>query len=226
MREIIKELKKNEDDNLEIIKDLCPYLTAKDDEKVSLFSTDELKAIDVCSDIRRMFKENLRECWRWDDFSFLNKIIRYINSSVCKSLLDKYQQSLCYKMKLKEICEHYKQAKKDLPDGYSAMFAIVEKNFVEITLKEYLELKNFTSRYCGVDPMFMSPFVSAGPYSSIMFEWFIPLTAISYMVKVATSNADIFIQEGFVLLKISSAMIFDRRADVSSIHLCICLYME
>ena len=196
---------------------ICPYLTAKDDEKVSLFSKDELRAIDVCSDIRRMFKENLRGCWRWDDFSFLNKIILCMKSNVCKSLLDKYHQSLCYKMKFKEICEHYKQEKRELPDGYSAMFAIVEKKFLEITLEEYLELKKFTSRYCGVDPMFMSPFVSAGPYFSILLEWFIPLTAISYMVKIATSNTDIFIQEGFVLLKISSALIFDKRVDVSLI---------
>ena len=215
MREIVRELKKNEDESLEVIKDLCPYLTARDDKEVLLFSSDELRAIDGCSDIRRMFKENLRECWRWDDFSLLTKIVHYINSSVCKSLLNKYQQNLNYKMKLKEICEHCMQEKRDLPDGYSAMFAIVEKNFFEITLEEFLELKDFTSRYCGVDSWFMSPLVSAGPYSSILFEWYIPLTAISYMVKVATSNTDVFIQRGFVLLKISSAMIFDKRVDVS-----------
>ena len=215
MREIIRELKKNENESLEVIKDLCPYLTARDDEKVLLFSADELRAIDGCSDIRRMFKENLRECWRWDDFSLLTKLVQYINSSVCKSLLNKYQQSLNYKMKLKEICEHRRQEKRDLPDGYSAMFAIVEKNFFEITLEEFLELKDFISRYCGVEPWFMSPVVNAGPYSSILFEWYIPLTAISYMVKVATSNTDVFIQRSFVLLKISSAMIFDRRVDVS-----------
>ena len=215
VREIIRELKKNESENLEIIKDLCPYLTAKDDEKVLLFSEEQLRAIDCCSDIRRMFKENLRGCWRWDDFSLLNRIVQYVNSSVCKALLNKYKQNLNVKMRLKEICEHCKKEKCSLPDEYSAMFAIVEKNFFEITLEEYSELKKFTSQYCGVDLPFMSPLVSAGPYSSVLFEWYIPLTAISYMVKVATSNADIFIRRGFVLLKISSAVIFDNRVNVS-----------
>ena len=215
VREIIRELKKNESENLEIIKDLCPYLTAKDDEKVLLFSEEQLRAIDHCSDLRRMFKENLRGCWRWDDFTLLYKIVQYVNSSVCKALLNKYQQNLNYKMRLKEICEHCRKEKCRLPDEYSAMFAIVEKNFYEVTFEEYSELKEFIAQHCGVDPMFMSPIVSAGAYSSVLFEWYIPLTAISYMVKVATSNADIFIQRGFVLLKISSAIIFDNRVNVS-----------
>ena len=215
MREIITELKKNESENLEIIKDLCPYLTAKDDEKVFLFSEEQLRAIDHCSDLRKMFRVNLRGCWRWDDFSFLHRIVQYVNSSVCKALLDKYQQNLNYKMRLQEICEYCKKEKCSLPDEYSAMFAIVKKNFLEITLEEYSELKKFTSQHCGVDLLFMSPLVSAGPYSSVLFEWYIPLTAIAYMVKVATSNADIFIQKGFVLLKISSAVIFDNRVNVS-----------
>lgn len=214
LREIVKELKKNESENLEIIKDICPNLTAKDDAEVLLFNESQLRAIDHCSDIRRMFKENLRGCWRWDDFAFLSKIIRYIDSSVCKELVNKYQQNLNYKMKLKDICEHCKRERSSLPDGYAEMFAIVEKNFFEITLGEYSELKEFTSRYCGVEPMFMSPLVSAGPYASVLFEWCVPLAAISYMVKVAISNTDIFIQSGFVLLKISSAMIFDKRVNV------------
>ena len=129
VREIIRELKKNESENLEIIKHLCRYLTARDDEKALLFSEEQLRAIDHCSDLRRMFKENLRGCWRWDDFTLLYKIVQYVNSSVCKALLNKYQQNLNYKMRLKEICEHCQEEKCNLPDEYSAMFAIVEKNF-------------------------------------------------------------------------------------------------
>ena len=52
---IITELKKNEEENLDIIKDLCPYISPKDDEKVLLFSKDQLKAVDAHNDIRRLF---------------------------------------------------------------------------------------------------------------------------------------------------------------------------
>jgi len=201
---------------LEIIKDLCPYLTAKDDDKVLLFNEDQLKAIDACSDLKTMFRENLRRCWRWDDFLLLEKIIQIIDSDVCKSLLSQYQQALDYKMKLQVIYDHCKQEKENLPEGYSAMVAIIKgKNFCNITLEEYSQLKEFTSKYCGIDSWFLPPFVKASSHSSVLLKWFVPLMAVSYMVKMATENIDVFVKENFVYLKISSVVVLDTRDNVS-----------
>ena len=94
------------------------------------------------------------------------------------------------------------------------MFAIVDKNFFEITLEEYTKLKEFTAQYCGVEPIFMSPFTKATTQSSVFFEWAIPRTAVSYMAKVAATNTDIFIEEGFMVLQIASSVIFDTRKNV------------
>ena len=105
---IITELEKNEKSNLEFIKDLCTYLSPKDDQTALLFSGDQLKAIDGCNDIKSLFRE-IRGCWRWDDFSLLEKIVQCIGTSDCKSLVSQYHQNLDYKMKLHMIYEDCKQ---------------------------------------------------------------------------------------------------------------------
>ena len=223
VREIIKELQKNEEESLEAIKDICPYLSPKDDEKVLLFNKDQLKDIDDCNNIRRMFRENLRDCWRWDDFSLLEQIVKVINSNNCKSLLSQYKQSMVYTMKLQAIYECCKQQKCSLPEGYSEMVTIIsDKNFYEITLKEYHELKDFTAKHCGVEPWFISPFVEASPLFSVLIKWHVPLIAVSHMIKKATENDKIFMEENFVYLKISSVIVFDKRDKVSLYVVYLC----
>ena len=224
LRKVIIELKKNETESLEIIKDLCPHFTAKNDKEVLLFSEAQLKAINACDDIKRMFNENLRGCFRWDDLSLLETLVKLIGSSVCKSLLCKYQQSLNYKMKLKEIYEHCREEKSSLPEGYSAMVAIIKgKNFFDITLEEYNELKEFTSKHCGVDSSFLSPFAEASPYFSMLLKWFVPLSAVSYMVKMTSCSIDLFVKKDFLYLKISSVVIFDKRNNVRT-YVCYLQY--
>lgn len=215
---IISELEKNKKHNLAFIKDLCNHLSPKDDPTASLFSADQLRAINDCSDIRTLLKE-ISGLWRWDDFSLLEAIVQNVGNSDCKSLVSQYKQNLDYNMKLHMIYEHCKQEKSHLPEGCTAMFAIVEKNYIEITLKEYTELKKFTSQRCGVEPMFMFPFARAMPHFSVLFEWFVPLAAASYMIRVATSNSHMFTQRGFVCLQIDLTKIFDNRSDTYSVSL-------
>ena len=91
---IIKELSKNEADNLELVKVVCSCLTVKEDPSALLFSEEQQEAIDACSNIRMMFTKNLRHCWRWDDFSFLKKVIQSLDSSDrCEQLLRQYEES-------------------------------------------------------------------------------------------------------------------------------------
>ena len=44
------------------------------------------------------------------------------------------------------------------------MVAIVDKLFSDITKEEYVELKQFISQHCGVEPDVMSPFSKASPF--------------------------------------------------------------
>lgn len=214
LMKIINELRKNEIENLEIIKDLCPYLTPRDDPTVLLFSAEQLQGISECSNLKTMFQNNLRGCWRWDDFSLLKKLVHLINSTVCKELLQQYEQALDCAMKLQAIYEHCRQENNELPEGYTKMVVIIkDKNFLDITLEEYQILKEFTAQHCQIPSYFLSPFIQASE-SSLLLEWSVPLTAVSYMVKKATNNSDFFVKEGFVYLEISSSVIFDNRDNV------------
>ena len=213
---IVKELSKNEADNLELVKVMCSCLTAEEDPSALLFSEEQQKAINACSNIRTLFTMNLRYCWRWDDFSFLKKIIQSLDSSDhCEQLLDQYEEKLCIQMTLQDVYEHCQQEKQDLPEGYHKMIAIVQnKIFSRITLEEYHELKHFLSQNCKVPPYFILPF-SKAIKSSLLLEWMVPLTAVPHLIEMATKNADVFITQGFVYLKISSTVIFDKRDNVS-----------
>ena len=118
-------------------------------------------------------------------------------------------------MKLQEIHEYCKREKIKFPDGYHKMVAIINnKNFLRITLEEYKDLKEFISKYCEVDPYVISPFDEAG-VGSLLLVWYIPSTAVSHMIEMATVNANVFITQDFIFLKISSTVIFDVRDNVS-----------
>ena len=213
---IIRELKLNEHENLEVIKNVCSYLTIKDDSSVLLFNEDQLKEIEACKCIRIMFIKNLRGCWRWDDFSLLKILIQSLESADrCEQMLTQYEQKLNSQMKLQEIYNYCMSEKQKVPKGYDKMVAIVSnKIFYRITKKEYDELKQFVGRYCGVKPFVIPPFCKAA-VSSLLLEFIIPKTAVSYMAETATRNITEFIKKSFVYLKISSTVVLDARNDVS-----------
>jgi len=115
-------------------------------------------------------------------------------------------------MGLDEICKHCLKESRTFPKGYHKMIAIIDnKIFSSITKEEYDELKQFVSQHCGVEPYVMSPFSKASPFSSVVFEWFIPVHAVSYMIAMAKNNEHEFTEEKFLYLKISSEVIFDFR---------------
>jgi len=213
---IIKELKKNESENLEIIKGACSFLTVKDDSGVLLFNEEQQKAIDACDNIKTLFTKNVRGCWRWDDFALLKTLVQSLDSSEhCEMMLNQFEEKLDHQMKLQQIYEHCIQEKRDIPDGYDKMVAIVRgKIFSRITKEEYDTLKIFVFTHLGVKSCVIPPF-HKGAYSSLVLEFFVPKTAISCMVETATKNMDVFVKESFVYLRISLTVIFDLRQNVS-----------
>ena len=217
MEKIISELEKNEDYNLDYIIRFCGHLSAEDDSAVLLLNRGQLEAIKRCNDLRALFEE-LRHFWRWDNLSLLEGIIYSVGTEFCKSFLRDYQQNLDYKMELHMIYDHFEK-EKCLRPGYSSVFAEPGRAYGELALDEYSELMQFTSQCCGVKRVFMLPFARPLSDSSVLFEWFIPLTVISYMIGKAKNNIKAFTEKGFVFLKIDSTEIFDLRiktVDVSN----------
>ena len=76
---------------MENLKDICAYLTIKDDPDALLFSGEQQKAIADCKHVKLLFRHHLRCCWRWDDFSLLKKTIQYLESERCEEMLSQYE---------------------------------------------------------------------------------------------------------------------------------------
>ena len=216
LTDIIEELSKNKDKSLKVIKNVCLYLTVKDDPSTSFFNENQQEAIIACDNIGTLFIKYLRRYWRWDDFAILTRIVQSLDSTDhCLQLIHQYKKKIYSEIKLKDIHEYCKQESKDLPEGYHKMVAIVKnKSFFRITLEEYTELKEFILQHCKVEPYVISPFNELGP-GSLLLEWFVPSTAVPHMIEKATVNANIFIAQNFMFLKISSTVIFDKRDNVS-----------
>jgi len=209
--EILKELMENERENLKLLKRTSSTLTVKDTSGVRMFSDSEVEGIYACNDIEILLVVKLRHCYRWDDHSMLNVLVDKIKSKKCLQLLQLFEIKTYSKIKLQQISMQFSQGSTQFPDSYYKMVAIVDKIFSSITKEEYDELKQFISQHCGVEPYVMSPFSKASPFSSVVFEWFIPVSAVPYMIKSAKNNVQQFTNSLFLYLKISSEVIFDHR---------------
>ena len=215
LNEIIEELEKNEISNLRKLKTISSTLTIHKNSKIRVFNDRQMKEIRACNDIHTILTDKLRHCYRWDDCSMLYKLMLSLNSKHCLSLLRNFQVKADSEMKLHQIYEHCKQKGFECSEECHKIIAIVnDKIFSNITLDEYYILKHFVSEQCGVDDYVISPFIKASS-SSLILEWYIPVTAVGYMIKVASSNASNLIDKRFVYLKISSSVIFDDRDVVS-----------
>jgi len=163
LSEILKELEKNELDNLEALKIISSTLTMKDKHGVRMFSDSELRGIENC---KTLLLVKLRHCYRWDNHYLLTVLMSSLNAKKCLKLLHLFEVKWYSKMKLQQIHVHCLQQKTEFPNGYHNMVAIVnDKIFSSITKEEYDELKQFISQHCGVEPYVMSPFSKASPFS-------------------------------------------------------------
>ena len=212
--EVVQELQKNEKLNLELLKTMSSTLTIKDKSDVRVFSDGELEEIQACDNIKTLLVLKLRHCYRWDDHSMLTVLMKNIKSEKCLKLLQLFELKICSQIKLQQISVQVSQNSSQFPENYHKMVAIVDKIFSDITKEEYDELKQFISQHCGVEPYVMSPFSKASPFSSVVFEWFIPVSAVPYMIKAVKNNVHKFTKTIFLYLKVSSEVIFDHRENV------------
>ena len=216
LNEIIEELEKNETSNLRKLKTISSTLTLQKNSEIHVFNDRQLEEIQACDDIRTILTQKLRHCYRWDDCSMLRILMCSVKSKGCLSLLKNYEVKVNSKMKLQQINEYCKEKGFGFSEEYHKIVAIVdEKIFSDITLEEYRVLKHFVCGHCGVEDYIIPPFIKASS-SSLVLEWYIPVTAIVHMIAIASSNRENFTKNCFVYLKISLSVILDHRDMVSS----------
>jgi len=210
-------MKNNEIDNLNAIKSVCGYLPISPDSDKKMFTNEQLKDIDACSNIRDIFRK-LRDHLRWDDYLILTAILDRLDSEECEELLGKFESKINCQMKLQEIFDECKKQEQEIPKGFDKMIAIVNRKYSRITKEEYFQLKCFITDHCGVESYVLSPFLNMSP-SSLLLEWFVPSAAITHMVETATKNKHIFIKESFIFLKIANIVVLDSKNEVCVLFL-------
>ena len=216
--EIVEELEKNEASNLRRLKTVSATLTIQKTSKDLLFTDGQLEEIKACDSINTLLVYKLRHCYRWYDFSMLTILMSSIKSKKCLSLLKKFEVKLNSRMILQQIYEHCQQKSVEFPAEYHKISAIIDdKIFSKITQKECDMLKRFISEQCGVGYYVISPVTRIAPASSLILEWYIPITAVAHMIKIASSNKANFIKNCFLYLRISSTLILECRDTVSAL---------
>ena len=211
-------MKGNEVENLNAIKSVCGYLRISNNNSEKLmFTTEQLKEIDACSNVREIFRQ-FRFHLRWDDHHILTAILDRLDSEECEELLAKFQSKIDCQMKLEQIFEECKNLKQDLPEGFDKMVAIVIKKYSRITKEEYDQLKCFITDHCKVESYVLSPFLNMSS-SSLLLEWLVPSTAITHMVETANKHKHVFIKESFVFLQIATTVILDIKSEVRIYYL-------
>ena len=214
--EVVQELEKDKIRNLHKLQAISSTLTINKNSKIHVFSDKQLEGIQACDSIRTLLIYKLRHCYRWDDFVMLTKLMSSIKAQECLNMLKKFEVKTSSELKLLQIYEQCKQKALKFSAEYHKIVAIVDdKVFSEITHKEYEILKHFVSEQCGVEDFVVSP-VSKFAISSLILEWYIPVTATAHMIKIALINKVNFTKNCFVYLKISSTLILDHRDTVSA----------
>jgi len=173
---------------------ICTNLASKESSLV--FSSQEIARIKACASVCDLFDE-LRDHWRYDSHFLLYTIVKKSGSPEAMQMLKLFEKKIKYHQKLKEVYDNSQSSQTPLPEGYTKMVAIVEKDYDEITLAECKEIDEMLLSYFG-GPALRPP--SYGPAGSIKITWYIPIEAVGRALKKAYQAKEEMI---FKLLSIS-----------------------
>ena len=172
--------------NLDKLKAICFSLTST--ENSLMFNSQDVARIKACTSVHGMFYE-LRDHWRYDDHPLLYAIVKQSGSPEAMNKLQLFKNKIKYHRKLTELYDQSQFSRTPLPDGYTKMVAIFEKDYDEITLAECEEIQKMLKSYLG-DPGPRPP--SYDPSDSIIITWYIPIEAVGRVLEKVYKATSVF----------------------------------
>ena len=197
-------------DKLEECKELCSNLTVSDNSDVLLFSDEQLIIINKCSSFQELFAI-LRKHWNWKEYSILKTIIAICDSEEAEAELDKFEKIMSSYCGMKLLSDKY--SADELPVNYVKLCITVDKPYKSLTLQDFDELRTFIFEHLDVREYIALPFIKF-LFSSLHLEWYIPMQAVSHIIKVVHQNREVLIQKSIVLIKIRSKSILDVQSHL------------
>ena len=205
-------LEENCKDKLEACKELCSNLTISGHSDILLFDDDQITKINQCVSFQQLFTV-LRKNWNWEEYSILKGIIAKSGSKEAKDELDKFQRLMGSYWGMKLISE--KCSPKELPENYFKLCITVEQTYNYLTLQDYDELRNFIFQHLDVKSYIALPFIKF-LFSSLHLEWYVPMQAVSHIIKMVHQNKKVLIQNSIVMIKIRDKTILDAQRELLS----------
>ena len=204
-------LEKNCDDKLKFCKEFCSNLATTYDPNELLFNDGELKKIKGCATFEQLF-DLLRRHWSWKEYSILKTIIAICESQEADDELNKFEKLMgsCYGMIL--IFEEH--TSDELPANYVNLCVTIDKPYKSLTLKDFDKLQTFIFDHLDVKKYIALPFIKF-LFSSLHLEWYVPMQAVSHIIKMAHLNKKSFIQKSIVLIKVGDKSILDVQSESS-----------
>ena len=191
--------------NLEICKRLCLDFKISDNSNVPLFNHEELKKISKCKSFKQLFTL-LSQHWGWKEYCILEHIISASESKEAEDELEKYKKIMGSYFGLQLIADNF--SPNELPDKYIKMTIIVEKPYKYLTLKDFVELRDFIFSQMDVRPYIAHPFIKF-LFSSLHLEWYILQQAAPHMVEMSYKNIEHLKEYSIVYIKIDEKIILD-----------------
>ena len=205
IRKILEKCK----DKLEECKELCSNLTISGDSDVLLFSDEQLVRINECKSFQQLFII-LRKHWNWKEYSILKTIIAICNSEEAE--LNKFEKLMGSYFGMKLISDKY--SPNELPVNYVKLCITIDKPYKSLTLQDFDELRTFIFKHLDVQKYIALPFIKF-LFSSLHLEWYIPIQAVSHVIKAVHQNKEIFVQNSIVLVRIENKNILDVQRELS-----------
>ena len=198
------------EDKLEVCKELCSNLTISGNSDVLLFNDKQLAEINQCTSFQQLFTI-LRKHWNWEEYSILKGIIAESGSKEAKEELHKFEKFMGSYHSMKLIST--KNLSDVSPEDYVKLCLIIEQPYKDLTVEDFMELRTFIFQNLDIKEYTALPF-GMFLFRSLHLEWYVPVQAVSHIVKMIHLNKKVFIQKSIVLIKFQQ-IILDVRSKSS-----------
>ena len=214
IRKILEKCK----DKLEECKELCSNLTVSDNSDVLLFNDEQLIRINKCTSFQDLFMI-LRKHWNWKEYSILKTIIAMCDSEEAVAELDKFEKLMSSYCGMKLISDKY--SPDELPVNYVKLCITVDKPYKSLTLQDFDELRSFIFEHLDVQKYIALPFIKF-LFSSLHLEWYIPMQAVSHIIRAVHQNKKIFLQKSVIQITVGDKNILgiQTETDTSKVRMC------
>ena len=160
----------------------------------------------------------LRKHWNWKEYSILKTIITICDSEEAEAELDKFEKLMSSYCGMKLISDKY--SPNELPVNYVKLCITIDKPYKSLTLQDFNELRTFIFEHLDVQKYIALPFIKF-LFSSLHLEWYIPLQAVSHIIKVVHQNKKSFVQKSVILITIGDKNILgiQTETDTSKVYM-------